>query len=160
MEVERNKPITQEGGSMSAESQTAQKGPAMESQQVSSWAIGWTAFAAVMMILSGVWWITAGIIALVDKNFYVVTRNYVFKFDVTAWGWIHLAFGIVALIAGFFLFTGAVWARIVGVIVATLAAVAAFAWIPYYPVMAIVLLAVSAAVIWALTVHGRDIAMA
>lgn len=112
------------------------------------------------MVVSGLWWIMAGIIALVDDNFYVVTKNYVFKFDVTTWGWIHLGFGILALIAGIFLFSGAIWARIVGVVIATLAAVVAFAWIPYYPVMAIILVAVSAAVIWALTVHGRDIAMA
>lgn len=131
----------------------------MESHKPSSWAIGWTAYAAVMMVLSGIWWIIAGIIALVDDNFYVVTANYVFKFDTTTWGWIHLGSGVVAVIAGCFLFTGAVWARIIGVIVATLAAIVAFAWIPYYPVMAIVLVAVSAAVIWALTVHGRDIAM-
>lgn len=129
----------------------------MQSQQPSSWAIGWIAFAAVMMVLAGIWWITAGIIALVDNNFYVVTNNYVFKFDTTTWGWIHLGFGIVATVAGMYLFTGAVWARIIGVIVAVLAAIVAFAWIPYYPVFAIILVAVSAAVIWALTVHGRDI---
>jgi hypothetical protein len=160
MEVERDAQMAQDVGSTSAEPQPSQRGQSMESHRVSSWAVGWTAFAGVMMVVSGLWWIIAGIIALVDDNFYVVTKNYVFKFDVTTWGWIHLGFGILAMIAGIFLFTGAVWARIVGVLIATLAAVVAFAWIPYYPVMAIILVAVSAAVIWALTVHGRDIAMA
>ena len=59
--------------------------------------------------------------------------------------------------AGVFLFGGAVWARTVGVIVAVLWALIAFAWLPWYPVWAILLIAVSVFVIWALTVHGRDI---
>lgn len=159
MEVERNTPINQDVESAPAESQTAQKGRTMESARSNTWAFGWMVYAAVMMVVAGIWWIIAGIIAVVDKNFYVVTSNYVFKFDVTTWGWIHLGIGAIAVIAGFFLFTGTLWARIVGVIVATLAAVAAFAWIPYYPVMAIILVAVSAVVIWALTVHGRDVAV-
>jgi hypothetical protein len=43
------------------------------------------------------------------------------------------------------------------VILAALASLAAFAWLPYYPIWAIIFIAVSVAVIWALTVHGRDI---
>ena len=80
------------------------------------------------------------------------------KFDVTAWGWIHLIAGIVVLLAGFALFSGAVWARTVGVILALVSAIANFAWLPYYPVWSILIIAVDIAVIWALTVHGRDIA--
>ena len=66
--------------------------------------------------------------------------------------------GIIILVAGFFLFTGATWARVIGVILAILAGLAAFAWLPYYPFFAILFIVVSIAVIWALTVHGRDIA--
>jgi hypothetical protein len=33
-----------------------------------------------------------------------------------------------------------------------------FAWLPWYPVWAIVVIAVDVAVIWALTAHGRDLA--
>ena len=40
------------------------------------------------------------------------------------------------------------------------AALLSFAWLPYYPVWAILFIAISIAVIWALTVHGRDIAVA
>ena len=48
----------------------------------------------------------------------------------------------------------------IGVIVAALAMIVNFAWLPWYPIWAIVMIAVSAAVIWALTVHGRDVATA
>ena len=48
--------------------------------------------------------------------------------------------------------------QVVGVILATLSAIANFAFIPYQPVWSITLIAVNVFVIWALTVHGRDIA--
>jgi hypothetical protein len=120
-------------------------------------AVGWTVFAAVMMGLQGIWWAIAGLVALFDDEFYVVGEEYIFQFDVTAWGWIHLVVGIVLLAASAGLTSGAVWARAAGVAMASLAMIVAFAWVPYYPVWALLFIGVSIAVIWALTVHGRDI---
>ena len=125
--------------------------------QPSGWAIGWTAFAAIMMLMLGVWWIIAGLVAVVDDDFYVVTQDYIFQFSVSTWGWIHLIVGGVVLVSGFGLFSGNVLARTVGVIIAALAGLIAFAWLPWYPVWAIIFIAVSVAVIWSLTAHGRDI---
>lgn len=123
----------------------------------SGWAIGWTAFAAITMIMMGFWWLTTGLVAITEPAFYVATPNWLFKFDATTWGWIHLLTGIVILVAGFGLFNGAVWARTIGVIMALLAGLLAFAWLPWHPVWAVIKIAVSMLVIWALTVHGRDI---
>ena len=67
--------------------------------------------------------------------------------------------GIIVLLAGFSLFSGAVWARTIGVIVAGVSALVSFAWIPVYPIWGIVVIAIDVAVIWALTAHGRDITM-
>jgi hypothetical protein len=124
----------------------------------SGWAIGWTAFAGIMMVMGGIWWAIVGIVALANDTFYVVGPEYIFQFDVSTWGWIHLILGIVAGLAGVFVFKGTVWARTVGVIIAVLWALLAFAWLPWYPLWAILLIAVSFFVIWALTVHGRDVA--
>ena len=129
----------------------------MTNKQSSGWAVGWTAFAGIMMIMMGGWWIITGLVAILNNEFYVVTQQWIFRFDVTSWGWVHLILGIVILLAGFGLFSSAAWARIVGVIIAVLAGLAAFAWLPWYPVWAIIYIAVSVAVIWALTAHGRDI---
>jgi len=125
--------------------------------QPSGWAVGWTMFASIMMIIMGAWWIITGIVAIAKDEFFVITQEWIFEFDVTAWGWIHLILGIVILAAGFGLYTGQVWARTVGVILAAVAALVAFAWMPYYPIWGIIFVAVSVAVIWALTAHGRDI---
>jgi hypothetical protein len=123
----------------------------------SGWAIGWTTFTAFMMFLVGFWQAMAGLIALVNDDFYVVGQEYVFQFDTTTWGWIHLLLGVVLFLAGAALFSGAVWARTVGVFGALITGIAAFAWLPYYPIWGIMIATAAVFVIWALTSHGRDI---
>jgi hypothetical protein len=130
------------------------------SQQRSSGAVGWTGFAAVMMILIGAFHAIAGLSGIIKDDFYAVTPNYLLKFDVTTWGWIHLIGGIIILLAGFSLFRGAVWARTIGVILAAISALVSFAWIPLYPIWSIIFIAIDVTIIWALTAHGRDITMA
>jgi hypothetical protein len=126
-------------------------------REPSGWAVGWTAFAGIMMVLMGGWWIISGLVAIVNDEFFVATEDFIFKFDATTWGWIHLLLGIAILASGFGLFTANVWARTVGVIIAVFAALAGFAWMPWYPVWGIIFVAVSVAIIWALTAHGHDI---
>ena len=65
----------------------------MSEQQPSGWAIGWTAFAGIMMVLMGGWWVIAGLVGLFNSEFYVVTRRWIFEFNVSTWGWIHLLTG-------------------------------------------------------------------
>jgi hypothetical protein len=120
-------------------------------------AVGLTFFASTMMVLIGAFHAIAGLAGIIEDQFYAATPNYVFEFDTTTWGWVHLVWGIVVLLAGFSLWTGAVWARTVGVYLAVLSAVANFAFIPYQPVWSIVMIALAVMVIWALTVRGRDI---
>jgi hypothetical protein len=128
------------------------------SDRPSAWAVGYTTFAGVMLVMIGFFQGIAGLVALVNDEFYVVTKEWVFQFDTTTWGWIHLIVGIVVLLAGFGIFSGNVLARTVGVFVALVSAVVAFMWLPYYPVWAILIVAIDVAVIWALTAHGRDLA--
>ena len=131
--------------------------PGVRRTEPSGWAVGWTVFAATMMLIQGVWWVMAGLVALFNDDFFVVTPEYVFQFDVTTWGWIHLVVGVLILAAGVALYSGAVWARTVGVIMAVIAMVAAFAWLPWYPLWAVLLIVISVGVVWALTAHGRDV---
>ncbi len=129
----------------------------METQQKSAWAIGWATFAAAMLLLIGMFQVLAGIAAVANDDLYVVSTKWVFEFDITAWGWVHILLGIVLFLSGLGIFVGNVLARTVGVFVAMFSAVTNFAFIPYYPVWSIIMIAVNIAVIWALTAHGRDI---
>jgi len=129
----------------------------MSTNKPSGWAVGWTAFAGITMILQGVWWLISGLIAIIDDEFYVITQNWILEFDTSIWGWIHLIVGIIVLAAGIGLFTAQFWARTVGVIIAVLSAIVAFIWLPYFPVWGVIFIVVSIAIMWALTVHGHDI---
>ena len=130
----------------------------MSEREPSMWAAGWATFAGLMMIMLGVFHAIAGFAEIVNSDSFVVTQDYVFKFNTTTWGWIHLIVGIIVFFAGFGVFRGAVWARTVGVLLAIVSAAAAFAWLPYVPFWSILLIFIAVSVIWALTVHGRDAA--
>ncbi|WUJ70193.1 hypothetical protein OG809_34500 [Kribbella soli] len=128
-----------------------------EEHEVSGWAIGFVLFAGVMMVLAGGFQIFSGLVALFQNEFYVSTRNYLFQFDATAWGWIHLLFGVLVMVAGFAVMAGQTWARVVAIVLASLSALANFTFIPYYPFWALTIIAIDIFVIWALAVHGRDV---
>jgi len=120
----------------------------------SGMAIGGAVFAGVMMIIIGAFQSISGLAAIVEDDLFVVGRDYIFSLDTSAWGWVHLALGIVILIAGFALFSGKVWAGTFAIVLATLSAVANFFYIPYYPWWAILIIAIDVWVIWALTRPG------
>jgi hypothetical protein len=128
-----------------------------EEQATPSSAIGLILFAAVMMILVGIFQGVAGLAALVNDNFYLATREYLFRFDITTWGWIHLILGIVVALAGVGLLAGRTWARVVGITLAVLSAIANFMFIPHYPFWALVVIALDVFVIWALAAHGQEL---
>ena len=122
--------------------------------QVSGWAIGGISFAAIMMLLIGSFQAIAGLAAIFNDEFFVVTRNYTFDLDVTAWGWIHLIIGIVVLATGFGLFARSTWAGVTGILICALSAISNFFFIPYYPIWALLVIGLNIWVIWALTRPG------
>ena len=113
-------------------------------------AMGVVLFAAVAMMISGVWNILEGIAALVHSGFVVVVRNYAFSMSATSWGWFHLILGAVVLAAGIGLLTDKMWARIVGVCVVAISMIVNFLYVPYLPVWSIMVIAIDMAILWAL----------
>ena len=97
-----------------------------------------------------------GLAAIIKGSFYVVAPNNIYEFSVSGWGWIHLVLGIVLAVIGYFILTGQPWARTVGIAVAALSALANFLFIPYYPIWALVLIALDVAVIWALSTYRPE----
>lgn len=120
-------------------------------------AAGLTVFAAVMMLTAGFLNLFRGIMAVLHNAVYLKTPDYAFKFSLGGWGWIHLFLGIAAIMIGVGLFRVSLWARILGVAVATMLLIANFLSIPYYPLWSIVLMALCIFVIWGLcTVRHED----
>jgi hypothetical protein len=113
-------------------------------------AIGLTILAAVFMMVTGVIGFFEGLAALIRGSFFVTLPNYAFSLSATGWGLVHLILGALLFIAGGALLADQTWARITGVVLAAFMMVANFVYLPYYPVWAIVLIALNAFVIWAL----------
>ena len=107
--------------------------------------------AAILMMIVGVFQFIQGLAAIINGGtFYVTTPNYFLTFNTTTWGWIHLVLGILIAVAGGYILTGNVVARTVGIVLAALQAVVNFAWLPYYPLWSIIVIALDVLVIWAL----------
>jgi hypothetical protein len=123
-----------------------------------AWAAGVISFAAVMMMLTGTLQALTGLDAIFENESYVTPPNYLYEVDVTAWGWIHLIGGVVVAVAGFAVLSGATWARVVGITVAALSAIANFLFIPYYPFWSLLVIALDVLAIWALAAYGHRVA--
>ena len=123
-------------------------------QPISGWAAGGITFAACVLVLLGAFQLIAGLAAIFDDEFYVVTNNYAFNLDVSAWGWIHLLLGVLLVATGFGLFARSTWAGVTALVLVMVSAVVNFFFIPYYPFWSIVVIALDMWVIWALTRPG------
>jgi hypothetical protein len=128
--------------------------PGRDRPPVSGWAVGGVAFAGTLMIVLGFFHAIAGLVAIFDDNFYVVTANYTFDLDTTVWGWIYLVLGIIVALTGIALLGGRAWAGVVTIVLAGLSAIANFFFIPYYPFWSLLVIALDIWVIWAVTRAG------
>ena len=126
-------------------------------EEPSGAAVGFILFAAIMMIMAGVFQAISGLVGIFENEFYVPTRNYLFQLDATSWGWIHLIFGIIVVFAGWGLLSGRTWARVVAITLAVLSAIANFLFIPYYPFWSLLIITLDIFVIWAVAAHGGDL---
>jgi len=119
---------------------------------------GWVVFASFMMVLLGAFQAIQGLVALFDDGFYLVRENgLVIDVDYNVWGTVHLLLGVLLLLSGAGVLTGNLAARTVGVILAGLSALANMAFIGAYPFWSILIITVDVLVIYALTVHGREL---
>ncbi|MBF6089880.1 hypothetical protein IU438_24645 [Nocardia cyriacigeorgica] len=110
-----------------------------------------TIAVAVLLLVLGLLSLFEGISAVVDDELFVPGREYVYEFDTTTWGWIHIVLGGLIVLIALALFTGAVWARVIAVMLAGLSIIANFLWIPYYPWWSVLVIALNIVVIWALS---------
>jgi hypothetical protein len=121
-----------------------------------TWAFGVTTFAAVTLVTLSIFQILQAIAAIAEDEVFVTGINYAYAIDISDWGWIHLALGVIALAVGLGLLADQTWARVAGIAVAVLVALANFAWLPYYPLWSILVIAFSVLVIWALTAQMKE----
>ena len=123
----------------------------------SSWT-GWIAFAGILMVLIGAIDVFQGLIAIIRDNYYFTTGTQVIVFDTTTWGWITLLWGIVILLAGFGLLSGAGWARWLTIVAASVNVLGQLGFVgnSQYPLWALTGITLTLVVLYALIVHWSD----
>ena len=137
--------------------QTSRRGADYSTPEVTAWA-GFVVFAGVMMLMIGAFQAIAGLVALFEDDYYLVRPSgLVVNVDYTGWGWLHLILGVLIAAAGLGALSGQMWARVTGVVLAGLSALANMVFIAAYPVWSLVIITLDVLVIYALTVHGREV---
>ena len=138
-------------------SQTAPGRQNVQPTEMTGW-VGWIGFAGVMMVLLGSFHVIQGLVAIFnDEAFLVGQSGLTISLDYTAWGWAHVIGGLIVGAAGIGVFTGKIWARAVGVLVAMVSALVNIAFLSAYPIWSAIMIAIDILVIWALTVHGGEV---
>lgn len=120
--------------------------------------VGWILFAGVMFILVGSFQAIAGLVGIFNDKVYVVpSKDLVVNVDYTTWGWVHLVLGVLAIGAGLGVMAGQMWARVYGIVLAGVSALANLAFLSAYPIWCTMMITMDVLVIWALSVHGREV---
>ena len=119
---------------------------------------GFVIFAALMMLIIGCLQMIEGLTALIEEEqFEVPSRGLVADVGYTAWGWVHLLLGAAIVASALGVLAGNVAARGVGVVLAATNAIASLLFLAAAPLWGAVLVTVDVLVIYALTVHGREL---
>lgn len=126
--------------------------------EVTGWT-GWIYFAGLLMVLRGISEAFLGLSALVDKSYLFVGSEKVVlaTTNMTTWGWVHIALGIIVAAAGFSVMHGSRWARVLAVVFASAAFLANMAFLGVFPIWSIIAMIVDVLVIYALVVHGNEV---
>lgn len=119
--------------------------------------MGWIGFAAILLAITGIFHMIAGFVALFQEDLYAVTANNIWLFDYSQWGWIHILGGLLAFIAAGSLAQGNMYGRIVTVLVAIGSVVTNMLFVTVYPVWSLMMVTIGVLVIWAVTVHGKEL---
>jgi hypothetical protein len=116
-----------------------------------AWAYGIGAFAGVILAMVGLFQFLQGLSAALEDKVYLTSPDYVYSIDLTGWGWLHMILGAIAVAVGVAVLYGQTWARVAGIVIAVLSAVANFAFLPYYPFWSMMVIAIDILAVWALT---------
>lgn len=118
---------------------------------------GWVMFAATLATVAALFNLIYGLVLLIKDEWVVLSAEEILVFDLTAWGWMLLVLAAVQLFVAYGIANGSIWARIAGVIWASVIALGQMAFLSVYPLWSLVIIALCVLVIYGLTVHGDEV---
>ena len=130
----------------------------MSDTQTTGW-VGWGWFAGIVLLTAGAFDAIRGFLAILtpDSAYFLTAEGTLFLFNVSGWGWWHLIIGIALILVALALFSGAMWARVIAVILAILSAIGQLFLLPVQPWWSVIVIVLDVLVIYALTVHGKEL---
>jgi hypothetical protein len=121
-----------------------------------SWAYGVALVAGFLLAVVAAFEILQGIAAIAKDDVYANGPDYAYKLSLEGWGWTHVVIGLLLTAVALGILAQQSWGRVTGLVVAGLSMLANFAFIPYYPVWSLTIIAVNVLVIWALCTLLRE----
>jgi hypothetical protein len=124
----------------------------------STWT-GWVGFAAIMLAFIGAITFFEGLIAIIRDNYYVVTRQQIFLFDTSKWGWIMMLWGVLLFLAALGLAAKSGWARWFAIVIIFLNLLSQLSWLgnSTYPLWSLTVITLEIVVLYALTVRWSEV---
>jgi hypothetical protein len=115
-------------------------------------------FAGVMMLTLGVFQTMQGLSTLLHQQAYLVTADgSLIHLNWAVWGWSHLILGLVSAATGWGVLRGRMWARVIGVLLTSFAALAHFTLLAAAPLWCSILICIEVVVVYALCAHGPEV---
>jgi hypothetical protein len=114
-----------------------------------------TTMGGVLLVVASLFGMLQGGAAIGSPEFYAAGSDYLYRFNVTAWGWIQVVTGVIGIVVAVGILRQVRWGQVAGIVWAALAMVVNFMFIPFYPVWAVTVIAFNALVVWALTAQLR-----
>ena len=130
---------------------------ATRTRQASGWT-DWVRFAGVILLVSGIFSAIQGVAALLGPAaYYGSVDGQLLVFNVAGWGWWNAFIGGLTFLTGLALLGGALWARIVAVILAILSSIVQMILVPVQPWWSFIVIAIDVLVIYAIIAHGKEL---
>jgi hypothetical protein len=120
---------------------------------------GWKLFAGIMVILVGVFNVIDGLRAItnasqIESHFPNGSVQLPITDDLKTWGWVVLIIGAIMILAGFLIFSGNMFGRIVGVTIAGLNAILQLSYMDHNTFWSLTMIFIDVLIIYGLVAHG------
>jgi hypothetical protein len=110
-------------------------------------------FAAFLLMIASLLDILQGAAAVANDELYTQAKQYLYKLDLTAWGWIHIVIGVLGVVVAVGILRRSAWGLVAGLAVAIIGILTNFAFLPVYPVWSAFVISFNVVVVWALWVQ-------
>ena len=117
---------------------------------------GWKVFAGIMILIVGVLNVFDGLVGLTQENYVKQFTNGQLPVtnNIKTWSWVVLIIGVVMILAGLLIFSGNMFGRVVGILVASLNLLVQLAYLNHNTFWSFTMILIDILVIYGLAAHG------